>query len=152
MTTSIPLPSFTTFLPVKPALRVAARVDRVDFLRDVITALERAGLVSAALTLTIGTWPREVWATLCNATTQQEADEEERAVIENARDHLVALLDLYEVAFEWDASTSSVKVVGKKGEWVSTIMRAPPSLRRRLNKQIEEERGRGGEMFGDHES
>jgi hypothetical protein len=131
---------------------VAARVDCDDFIRDTITAFERAGLVTGAHTLSIGTWPIQVWGEVV-AESPLADDEEHRDNIVNARDHLVALLELYEVAFEWDAGASRVKVVGKDGWEVGATMKAPPSLRRRLNTQFEEEkRGWGGERFGDPES
>ena len=137
MTTSIP-PS-TTFLPAKPALLVAAKVDLDAFKRRASAALETAGFVGAALTLEIGTWPVHVWCELASA----DAD----PLVVEARDLMVALSAAYKVSFEWDDEKKRMVVV-RGGKDVGTKMVPPPSLLKRLRRQQDEEDRRGKESIG----
>ncbi len=113
-------------------------IDLEGFKADTMDALERAGFPSAAHTLACNSWPIKVWPEL--VASQDDPDSDQRARVVKARDHLVALLDLYGVSFEWDADGQRWKVMGKGGQEVGCSIVMPKCLRSELGKRLDEEK------------
>jgi hypothetical protein len=142
MATTSPIPSSTTFLPPKHNLLVEAKLDLDEFKRATSLLFEGAGLKEEAFTLDGGTWCLLSWPEISRAHLQQGVSERDKEryvmALEIARDHLIVLLALYEVWFEWNNAEQRMMVVDKRGE-VGVKMKAPPRLLRHVRRQHDEE-------------